>query len=1200
MAMEKGGDSAKKSKKHKKHKKKKKEAITLDEFLNMNKDVFGEGLDFQGIEEVPTQVVAKRLKQKKPEKLKLSNLRVAQSSELEKLKKQGIVIKMKPTKKPPSQNFKIGEKIVTKPTQNVNKPSTVQSTPDEVLSKLINQSNNQIKIFKKTSQDNQESDLQEDPGTSGEEKTIFDKRVSPENIEVECDVNMPSEYTSSENESKEDSVKKGNKPINDDQPASTTICAQNIINTVKKDLNKDQDKPDSQKEQDAVNKDKVSDQIEASSKNEKEFLRKDKNVNDLSAVTALKNTGNITIKPVTKNVLPSSDDISEEKIPKENPIGNAEEDDENISNEADNSTSNSLDALKHLSHLITVKSLNPKRSLTPIPTKQTKITEHKESTVDQDGFDENEDEETIENSKEIPPVQAQIINDKSIDTLNSFKNLNKNITIKPVAQSPKVIPEISHEAEEEDSYTNMENVSAEKVIASNHTIRSATPVKNSDSNVPSPKGHDISKTAKPNIVKDISGTQEKQSSMNLLKHLTNVTAKPVSAVRSNIQQNITNTLVKNITKPQVTQNFVKKQEIEKEIEVFNIDDSDDEPTEPPVNKISSPKPNLTENKPASSLDTLKNISKHITVKPVQQSSQIVNKSTVKQSNPEQIGQSRKQCSISKFSDDDDDQDTLIPTNSNTVQQRLKLQNNHLQNTLKNLSKHITVKSGNPSPNSSIKSGKDHNSRDNFDDAADSDDSFSGKVKITEMTDENSMGDDMVQPSDTINNSEYNENATVKSPVESNSEHEHFDEDEDDEFDDLESQIKANTLKKPMDNLNKVMNYKNINKNVSVKSLADKKGLKEDTNNTTIPKINSELSIKPFKQIKNDCRDDNFANKKSIMNAAQVKRSIINQNQSMNQSVASSSQQNTVNKEVTVKTFQTKTVIQEITTTVTKTIKTVNQTVKQEVQTKSQNNLTKFQKVQGMKTNQQIKNFQGVTVRHATPIAGTKIRGGVPMNIRPSNQLVPCNQLLPVSPVRNTARMSVPRMPGVKKNIMPGTTLRPPRPAIGRPLKISPNAVSTIKRAAEETTGHFSCFKKPKESLIPVSEIPSFGGEQGGESVVHYTSSQMSRSNVTSATKTIRGNKVVTQMKSEVSASSQHLEKLNSMSGLKVVKTSQSKQAMNVVEKCELSPSKRHTLEAIEKLQKQGLLVKKPRLEDVSNESDHSEEGDDYITEEPDD
>ncbi|OWR55796.1 hypothetical protein KGM_207751 [Danaus plexippus plexippus] len=79
-----------------------------------------------------------------------------------------------------------------------------------------------------------------------------------------------------------------------------------------------------------------------------------------------------------------------------------------------------------------------------------------------------------------------------------------------------------------------------------------------------------------------------------------------------------------------------------------------------------------------------------------------------------------------------------------------------------------------------------------------------------------------------------------------------------------------------------------------------------------------------------------------------------------------------------------------------------------------------------------------------------------------------------------------------------------------------------------------------------------------------------------------------QMKSETSTSSHQLSKLSNVSGLKIVKTNASNK---VEEKCEVTSANKNTLEALEKLQKQGLLIKKPRFEEYSEQTDSHSESD---------
>lgn len=264
-------------------------------------------------------------------------------------------------------------------------------------------------------------------------------------------------------------------------------------------------------------------------------------------------------------------------------------------------------------------------------------------------------------------------------------------------------------------------------------------------------------------------------------------------------------------------------------------------------------------------------------------------------------------------------------------------------------------------------------------------------------------------------------------------------------------------------------------------------------------------------------------------------------------------------------------------------------MKQEVRNSFQTNSPVVsQRIQGIRPSQS-KNLQGVVIRHASTMSGAGPSNTI-AQIRPASSIVrPSKQIVPVRPSLNVARPNNPRM-AVGKKITPSPSLN--KQVIGRPLKISPTAMATAntKRPnTEDVSGPFSCFKKPKESLIPVSDIPSFTSS-GSEGTAQFTSaSHNSSSNFISTTKIVKGKSVMTakQMKSEVNATSQQLNRLSNQSGLKIM-TSQHKQSQAVQEHSESSPMKRTTLEAIQRLQQQGLLVKKPRVEvnEANENSDH--------------
>lgn len=595
-------------------------------------------------------------------------------------------------------------------------------------------------------------------------------------------------------------------------------------------------------------------------------------------------------------------------------------------------------------------------------------------------------------------------------------------------------------------------------------------------------------------------------------------------------------------------------------------------------------------------DSYKHLSKHITVKSSNQQKLIINKN---------VSCTEATPDFNAYSNDSDNEVTMKPERQNAM----------LQQKLKSLSKNITVKSRNSSPKTNVKSQSTQGFKHNLLDGYDSDsNSCPGNVNITELTDDNINNAEALSQLNNTENCQSDINCIVQSPSGSNS-----DNDDQKQFSDIESQIKSHIVKNPptdTSRLNKQSDYldslKNIRKHITVKSRKENNLYEENESECDMPADshpNKELSIKPFKQIRPGCRDDNETFTSRTINQS-----------STNQKNFTSDQVNTVNKEVTVKTFQTKTYIEEVTTTVTKTIRTVNQTVKQEVRNTSQASsvpMIKPQRLPGIRPNLQTKNLQGTPVRQAMPTMGPRVRNPVPpmrpaigargirptnqVNpVRPSNQLVPLrlpNQLVPTRPGLNVVRPNNPRMPMMKK--VPAPTSTPQNPVVGKPLKISPHAkMQPTKRPAEDSTGHFSCFKKPKESLIPVSDVPLFNSQQDRGMAVHYaSSSNMSKSNFTSTTKVVKGNSVVTstQVKSEVSANSEQLSRLSNMSGLKIMKTSQNKQASHVEEKCEISASKRNALEAIQKLQKSGLLVKKPRLEDRFSDHSNSDVDDNFET-----
>uniref|UniRef100_A0A1E1WEM8 C2H2-type domain-containing protein n=1 Tax=Pectinophora gossypiella TaxID=13191 RepID=A0A1E1WEM8_PECGO len=1200
-----------KRKKHKKHKKSKKAAITLDEFLTMNKDVFGEGIDFQGIEEVPSQIVAKQLNRNTKQKPGPKPL----PSELQKLRKQGIVVKKNPVKHPSHlQGMKVtNKKIIMNYPQNMNKStptvqtkSNVPNTSNELLTKLLNQNNSQIKIVRKPAQtklNNEELATEKDSSDSKISEADEQKQVETSNSkESAADSNKitgdESKAAENGNEIKE-SVGNIVSDYNSDEQKSKEDVQKSNLNDYKESI------------QEHVNE---KDSFDDSNLKERANLGESEKRNSNSALRNI--SQNITIKSVLESCDSIPTDSKQLQVKhvqdSEKPLNDSDLEDEiainkgNVNTNAahikNDSKNTSLNALKHLSHLITVKPMSPSKNLTPA----FQDTTEQATDFDEDGHDEYFNDESDVAEQEInediikksrnPSVEKELKseNQNTYSKLDALKSLSKHITIKSVPLSPNKnagTSQISGNVNKDNNFEeDIESEDVKNKIKQNSSVnmKKLANFKSPETNNSSPNLTNKAQVCNPvqknkEVNMSNGNTSKTLLSETILKQLPNITAKPVNVGINTKQQIMTPTESKSVDlqKDKIVQNSVRQKKKEEEMEIFNIDDSDDDDTvaqnssatrqitkteTTPTNK--TPLKNVeSKNVTDKSMDcVLKSLSKHITIKPTNQP---------KSHNEEKL-------------QDDENYDTDHQTHSecDNVQQTVKkATESEVQNKLKNLS-NITFKGS----NSSLKISSSHDlqniENNKHTDNCDSDSNGSENVKITELPEDYS-DDDFPQQKSEPDESNLDKSVTVEEPHDSDNDNVTHSED----YDDIEDQIKSATLKRPMEDSNKTPTFLNSLKNVTIKSTKENKDdddIPEDMEKLypVIPNQNKELRIKPYRQASSVSQDEN--RQAATATKQQVTKSVarvVNQNAS-----TSSNQANVVNKEVTVQRFQTKTVIQEITTTVTKTIRTVNQTVKQEIRNMNQNTSipVRPQKIQNIRPNQQIRNFQGTPVRTAPPMMGPRIRNAVgprPLigaNIRPSNQLVPVRGL-------NVARLSRPRMP-VTKNPETQSTTGLHRPVVGKPLKISPNAMltSTIKRpGAEEASGPFSCFKKPKESLIPGSEI--------ADSNVQYTSSQMSKSNFVSTTKVMKGNSMVTstQMKSEASSSCEQLTRLSGMSGLKVMKTSQTKQASKVEEKTEISGSKRSTLDAIERLQKQGLLVKKPRL-DESNHSEHSNsENDDY-------
>ncbi|KAJ0176537.1 hypothetical protein K1T71_007716 [Dendrolimus kikuchii] len=1155
LAMDTESRETPKHKKHKKHKKSKKAAITLDEFLNMNKDVFGEDLDIQGVEEVPTQVISKRLKVKNPLKAKEKN-----NPELDKLRKQGIVIKKKPVQSNMTHSNE-SIKICPQAMKNIT-PSLQIKTQNDSLEKLINQNQDQLKIVRKPTResytkinDNDQMLSENVSEQSGENNSVI--RTTSINNGVEAhQINDETINNKNTSEPLDENKSKTRSPTPDNDVNNQPLPEKSIYLLKNDDLNSGDSK--------LIFRQSKKPNIPMQSPNiyKTNIISDSQNIRNLhkGLTTDLINkqakTENYINSPSTETNDKQLKDESSKKDPKETQKG---------------SFNNSLSALKHLSHLLTIKPLN-----SPISSPNFQNIDTESQHDDSKKIHENDSDAGVSNMEQ---ENEAILKNQNINThkkANSIKNRGKNIVVKAVNQVHNNVNldgecdeyRSSNEQAEKVEHNSVANKNV--IISDNGTFVAKESAKISKQSTTSntPKFNKIIKEeTEVGNIKNFDENSKIPTNHDILKKLTNITAKPL--------KNTADQIVPASKSPQLqSKTKITKHINEHNVEVFNIEDSDSDEIDNSRNM-----PNEIAKSACKPKEVLKYLNKSMAVKPVQQ--QTTNKSFTKTITKSQTIHNEKQSYHSKESYNKMEYKQVQATKT-VGQGPANEKNLALKNVLKGLGKNIIVKSRNSSPSHSIKS-QDNDSQDSYTDAKGNEsdiDSELGNVKITEL-DENVSEDE-------IKNNSYEHNVTAQSPnCSENSEPEDHNENFDDQ-DDIESQITANKLDKTMRNneIKKSFPPKST-KTVNVKTVIDQKDDVEEESSTAIvpyiPKnLGSQISVKPVKQ---------------KMNTQNESMKIVRQgnasgNNQMTSSQKISNQTNTVNKAVTVKTFQTatETVIEEITTTVTKTIKTVKQEMRNTSQCSS--NVMVTQQVQGIRPSQQIKNYQGTKVKHMPP-TGLTIRNPTQVRpaigpVRPVNQPValspvrPANQLVPIRP-KNVARLSTPRMPAVKNNI-PSTSNQ------GKPLKISPNALGALnaKRAnIDDASGPFSCFKKPKESLIPVSDVSSFNSP--GQNV-QFSSSQVNKSNFVSTTKTVKGNSVVSQMKSEMCASSsQQLSKLSNRFGLKVVKTSQAKQTV-VQEKCEVTAPKR-TLEAIEKLQKSGLLVKKPRL-DVNEESDHSQHEED--------
>ncbi|XP_063364377.1 putative uncharacterized protein DDB_G0282133 isoform X2 [Cydia amplana] len=907
---------------------------------------------------------------------------------------------------------------------------------------------------------------------------------------------------------------------------------------------------------------------------------------------------NVTIKPMSPIIKQPKEDVpSDEHY--DSQFDNLEDDtstdNKNKSvksiEQSDHLTSTSQ-VLKNISKNITIKSMSPLiKHSRDIPND-----EHNDSD-----FDNPEDDGSIENKNKSEKNTEQSVLTSSSHML---KNISKNLIIKPMSPMMKQTKEDIPQDEDNDS--EFDNFEDDTPLKSQNDHGSALDrlMNKCNIKIKTVQSSLTNKKTFGNINENISGhetqkTTNIQSSNNILKNLKNITAKPVLSNKSVSQQG---TVSSNNTPDAIKQGNVITQslhtkEIDQNIEIYNIDDSDDE-YEQKTNKIEPTqikkepiKANI--NSPAV-LNAIKNMSKHITLK--SSNNQVTPKVVVKKEETfsDQFSDEYEMHDDGEFSSNDDFEQILDTSHKPTfINKGTTNKNDNFNNVLKQLGQQVTVKSKNAFNQSNITTvhGSQSFNQGNIAHDTDSDEEpYTGKVKITEVTEDDDNIDHENDPN--------NEGIVTQSPEDSGDEQ--FTKGIYDMDDYSNQNIKVRLNENLKTNSQGVL--KNISKNITIKSISEKTAdSSENVSKANQSSLCKELVMKPVTQNRPDTTND--SEKASTSNMHNNKRNAGPGTSSPNyptaqQKLTKSGAVNTVNKEVKVKTFQSETVIEEITTTVTKTIRRVNQTtVNQQVFNASKvlpaPRMVKPQTGPRMPNIYSSNNLKGLTVRQPNPrtvqptprTVRPKIRQPGPVRPPSSTVVRPSvsNQLVPMRPGVTAIRaMNAPRMP--VKN-MP----RQPGP-VARPLKISPNVVNqTLKRPGnEEPPGHFSCFKKPKESLIPGNESAETSSN------LHYASSSQT-SKFCSTSQIVKGNAVVTstQMKAQSVTQQQQINRLGNISGLKVAKTCQ----VSRVETTEMSPAKRTALEAIEKLQKQGLLIKKPRVEEdpdpPNSDGDEHEQYDDY-------
>lgn len=1150
-----------KPKKHKKHKKSKKSAITLDEFLNMNTDVFGEDLDFQGVEEVPTRMVAKQLKKvKKDNPVNIGSATKISAANLQKLKQQGIIIKTKN-----SNNFSVvpGMKVNVANNHIIGNPVKIAS---HVLNTTVNQT-------KPTLQSQTKSQI---PNKLKLMKTS--KEIEPEQEKIKIlTQNANSELTI--------------KPV---QRNKTQIIETPNIDS--EEIHHEKDKEKSLKN------------IECDTEDQQNSIDTNEEINKLKDICTIRSSlqtvenekSKLTATSMAKLNVPNvaykkstvTDNISEKKdvnqqLCSDNAIVNINENQVNETRNIDNKNSNETRFVLLSNSQITVKPINriiPKSNINMKMNIPFTSDKYNDNSINVDNSSDMEDFDTVEDNNTNQFIQEYVDSSKHKLLSNSeltVKPMSSQLTTsnlnKPVKDNFGPLIERSEGQNKKINTTKLSNVSGVKY--KQHTLNSQKKLPNQSevtikSNITEQSDYDddfeyfeplnkipikqnvhneVDSTDEnfPNYYSDESDDADMQNNSSNTKHQVNkIKQESLSSTTDKLLQNAQLSIKSAMLKIKTQVRNLKNDITSSTNEIQTIEDSgEDDLSEDIVSqntyhsvkasRIQNEKMNLTKK----SINALKNIG-GITIK-----SNMLDKfdseDIINQDMPDDHFDGIDDDSYEDH-DGDDDISQFKPTTIKT-----QIPKNHVDNTLNKF-----------------------------------------KNKIGAGVTLKSISNTKEEYSDDI---EHNLSS--------------FDEDSDSKEDEIVNKLRNSNQGLQIKPIKKDFpeKTKNISKNTQIDNQT--RGLKREGNKLVNSK---ESSITPQKQIK---MSQQTSNEKPVQQLKKTNHEIVSKNPNQGSQLNKESltnEGNTVSQEVTVKTVQTKTVIQEITTTVTKTIRTLNQTTNSEVIASSSNNaknnaespLMKVQRtVQGMKLNQQpVRNVnQGMPIRN---IAGNK-QGIQVQNIRPIVKSCnnPMPQTLPV--IRQGPRQPSFASPRPTKGIpvlkKVGTVVQPSTSqtnhALGKVLKVAPNVRNQpTKMMNKEVTktdssGPFSCFKKSKESLIPGSEVSNVSTMQMSSEKKLTMASHVSKSNFSNIRTTVKTGSMSSQVKSEFKSSSntnisQQLTKLGNASGLKIVRTSQAQQEQSLMETSMENKSNNCTL--IEKLQKQGLLIKKPRLDlnlDDNSDSD---------------